>query len=73
MAKICKRNKQIELFDLGINLYRKRMDIINVFTILLMSEKIMLKLERRNILGLNNDFENTPSSVIKISQKQIEL
>ena len=35
--------KQIELYNLGINFYRKRMDLIHVFTLLLITEKILLK------------------------------
>ena len=46
-GNICRKKKQIELFDLGVSLYRKRMDIINVFTILLLSEKMLLKLDRQ--------------------------
>ena len=71
-AKCCKKSQKIELFELGINLYRKRMDIINVFTILLLTEKLMLQFERQNYLGLNKDNEICPS-IIKVSQKKIEL
>lgn len=46
-GNICGMKKHIELFDLGVSLYRKRMDIINVFTILLLSEKILMKLENK--------------------------
>ena len=35
--------KQIELYKLGINFYKKRMDLIHVFTLLLITEKILLK------------------------------
>jgi len=49
-GSISKMRKHIELFDLGVSLYRKRMDIINVFTILLLSEKIILKIERQKNL-----------------------
>ena len=35
--------KQIELYNLGINFYKKRMDLIHVFTLLLITEKILLK------------------------------
>ena len=73
LAKYCKKSKEIELFDLGITIYRKRMDIINVFTILLLTEKLMLTIERQNFLGLNSDTENLCPSIIKVSQKKIEL
>ena len=38
--------KQIELYNLGINFYKKRMDLIDVFTLLLITEKILLKKSR---------------------------
>ena len=43
--KCIKRKKDIELFKLGLSLYKKRMDIINVFTLLLFSEKNCLQAE----------------------------
>ena len=42
---IAKKKRKIELYKLGITLYKKRMDIINVFTLLLFSEKICLQYE----------------------------
>ena len=54
-GNICKKKKHIELFDIGVSLYRKRMDIINVFTILLLTEKILLKIERQKITQFNNE------------------
>ena len=35
--------RKIELYKLGINFYKKRMDLIHVFTLLLITEKILLK------------------------------
>ena len=49
------------------------MDIINVFTILLLTEKIVLKIERQKILSLNEETDNLHSSGLKIDQKNIEL
>lgn len=72
-GKICKKRKHVELFEIGVSLYRKRMDIVNVFTILLLTEKIILKIERQNLFGLNGEAETMPSSIIRISQKKIEL
>lgn len=40
-----KSKKNIELFKLGNSIYKKRMDIINVFTLLLLAEKKMFKVE----------------------------
>ena len=44
--KYCsKKRKDIELYDSGLSLYKKRMDIVNVFTLLLFSEKTCLQTE----------------------------
>ena len=45
---LCKRkneykNKHFGLFNLGISFYKKRMDLIHVFTLLLITERILLK------------------------------
>ena len=42
LKKISNKKNEISLFDLGISLYKKRMDIINVFTFLLLIEKNIL-------------------------------
>ena len=72
-SNCCKKSKEIQLFDLGIDIYRKRMDIISVFTILLLTEKLMLTIERHNFLGFNADTENLCPSIIQVSKKKIEL
>ena len=60
-GNICRKKKHIQLFDIGVSLYRKRMDIINVFTILLLTEKILLKTERQKKITINKDnFEVNP-------------
>lgn len=61
----CRKKKQIELFDLGVSLYRKRMDIINVFTILLLSEKMLLKLDRQQNFIFTKEFLETPQVLNK--------
>ena len=43
--KLTKKKKDIELFKLGLSLYKKRMDIINVFTLLVLAEKNCLQTE----------------------------
>ena len=58
LGKICKKSKPTELFEIGVSLYRKRMDIVNVFTILLITEKLILKIERQNLFGLNGGCNN---------------
>ena len=40
-----RKKKDIELYNSGLSLYKKRMDIINVFTLLLFSEKNCLQSE----------------------------
>ena len=72
-GKICEKSKPLELFEIAVSLYRKRMDIVNVFTILLLTEKIILKIERQNLFGSNGEADTQPSSFIKISKKRIEL
>ena len=37
------KERHIELYNLGINFYKKRMDLIHVFTLLLITERILLK------------------------------
>ena len=39
---ISKKRNEIELFTTGVSLYKKRMDIVNVFTLLLLTEKYLL-------------------------------
>lgn len=53
------KRKEKELFDLGVSLYRKRMDIVNIFTIILLSEKILLKIERQQNSVNNKGFESS--------------
>ena len=45
LRKISRKKKDIELFNLGLSLYKKRMDIINIFTFLLLSENKLLENE----------------------------
>jgi hypothetical protein len=60
-GSICRKKKHIELFDIGVSLYRRRMDIINVFTILLLTEKTLLKNEKQKKITINKDnYEITP-------------
>ena len=40
-----RKKKDIELYKLGLSAYTKRMDIINVFTLLMLSEKNCLQSE----------------------------
>ena len=47
LRKITSKIQEIELFKKGSSLYRKRMDIINVFTLLLLTEKKLLNHENK--------------------------
>ena len=44
-GKCFRKKKNIELYNLGLSVYKKRMDIINVFTLLLFTEKNCLQAE----------------------------
>ena len=46
LRKLSSKKKEIELFNKGSSLYRRRMDIINVFTLLLLTEKKLLNNEK---------------------------
>ena len=46
LRKLSKKKSDIELFKIRLSLYKKRMDIINVFTILLLIEKRFLPFEK---------------------------
>ena len=49
-----KKKLDIELFKLGDSFYRKRMDIVHVFTLLLITEKVLITNDdRSNLLSLN--------------------
>jgi hypothetical protein len=53
-AKNSKKKLDIELFKLGDSFYRKRMDIVHVFTLLLITEKVLITNDdRSNLLSLN--------------------
>ena len=47
LRKISSKKKEIELFNKGSTLYRRRMDIINVFTLLLLTEEKLLNNEQK--------------------------
>ena len=48
-AKNSKKRKDIELFRLGNSFYRKNMDIVHVFTLLTITEKVLIK-DNENIM-----------------------
>jgi hypothetical protein len=60
--KFSSKKKAIELFVKGSSLYRKRMDIINVFTLLLLTEKkLLLNYDRREQLFKKIDYPIEPN------------
>ena len=54
-TKNAEKNKQFKLFNLGNSFYRKRMDIVHVFTLLLITEKVLLKSYGKQIYSLCKD------------------
>ena len=55
LRKLTSKKKEIELFNKGSSLYRKRMDIINVFTLLLLTERKLLNNEKKIHLKRENE------------------
>ena len=57
-AKSADKKKEFNLYKLGNSFYKKRMDIVHVFTLLLITEKVLLKSYSKQIHSLckNNDF-----------------
>ena len=50
---ISEKNSEIKLFNSGITLYKRKMDIINVFTFLILIEKFIA--ESHDIIALYKD------------------
>ena len=53
--KNAEKNKHVQLYKLGNSFYRKRMDIVHVFTLLLITEKVLLKSYGKQIYSLYKD------------------
>ena len=60
LRKLTSKMKEIELFEKGSSLYRKRMDIINVFTLLLLTEKRLLNNEDKKIKNKEIEYFISP-------------
>ena len=60
LRKLTSKMKEIELFKKGSSLYRKRMDIINVFTLLLLTEKRLLNNEDKKIKNKEIEYFISP-------------
>ena len=51
------KKRHIDLFKSGFSFYRKRMDIVHVFTLLLITEKVLLKSHGQQIIYLLKENE----------------
>ena len=67
LRKIRKKKTEIELFNFGINFYKRQMDIINFFNIIILTQ-IMLNSEKTNN-NHNTDKKNRLSKTIELSIK----
>ena len=47
--KITRKIKEIKMFETGFSLFKKRMDITNVFTLLFLTEKKCLQMENEKL------------------------
>ena len=56
-----KRGKYIQLYNTTNSFYRKKLDVVNVFNILLLAEKILLRDNYEYVYSLNEDFDITNS------------
>ena len=54
-----KRHKIIELFNITNSFYRKKLDVVNVFNLLLLIEKNLLKNNSEFVHTINEELENT--------------
>ena len=54
-----KRHKIIELFNITNTFYRKKLDVVNVFNLLLLIEKNLLKNNSEFVHTINEELENT--------------
>jgi len=46
------KKRHLDLYKLGFSFYKKRMDIVHVFTLLLITEKVLLKSHGQQIVYL---------------------
>ena len=53
-----KRHRNIELFNMANFFYRKKLDVVNAFNLLLLSEKIFLRKNYEYFQTLNEEIEN---------------
>ena len=54
-----KRHKIIELYNITNSFYRKKLDVVNVFNLLLLTERNLLKSTNEFVYSINEELENT--------------
>ena len=54
-----KRHKIIELYNIANSFYRKKLDVINVFNLLLLTEKNLMKNNNEFVYSINEELDNT--------------
>ena len=60
LRKLSSKKKEIELFNKGSALYRKRMDIINVYMLLFLIEKKLLNYEQKRYKIKEREYSISP-------------
>ena len=53
------RHKIIKLYNIANSFYRKKLDIVNVFNLLLLIEKKLLKKNSEFVYSFNEELDNT--------------
>ena len=54
-----KRERYIQLYNTANSFYRKKLDVVNVFNLLLLTEKILLKNNFEYVYSINEEFDTT--------------
>ena len=54
-----KRHKIIELYNIANSFYRKKLDVVNVFNLLLLTEKNLMKNNNEFVYSINEELDNT--------------
>ena len=54
-----KRHKIIELYNIVNSFYRKKLDVVNVFNLLLLTEKNLMKNNNEFVYSINEELDNT--------------
>ena len=54
-----KHQRYIELYNISNSFYRKKLDVVNVFNILLLIEKVLLKNNYEYVYSFKEEIENS--------------